>query len=358
MPRFEWHVVFVALALSIFWSGVAAKNSKTLSSDVPATAYEHAQTLVSLTDGRRLNLFCMGKGSPVVILEAGGGDDSLSFQRVQGRLAAVTRVCSYDRAGMGFSDPSDAPTTTSHVVNDLHALIRQASIPLPVILAGHSDGGLYVTFFAADYPHDVAGLILIDPDSPGLDMAAEKVLDQPWLKGWRANSQSELDQARLCVALAQRGDLARNPMRYPNCMDDPPNVDPGLHRLLNAQLARPSEQEAMLTEDLDTDPAPDGGLSKAELAFQRIHFDFGDKPLIVLSGTNEQGALPPFERAKVVKAMLANQAALASRSTQGKQILVNSQTEYLQTSHPDVVVHAITEVVGKVRRLECESQCP
>ena len=351
MQRIDWHVVgaLVGMALSICGLSTAAENPETPSTDVPATTYEHAQTLIALPNGRRLNLFCMGKGSPVVVFEAGGSDDSLSFRRVQGRLAAVTRVCSYDRAGMGFSDPSDAPSTVSHAVSDLHALIRQAAIPLPVVLAGHSDGGLYVTFYAAHYPDDVAGLVLIDPDSPGLDMAAEKVLDQPWLNQWRADDQSDIDQARLCLTLAQRGDLARTPARYPKCMDDPPNADPALHRLLNAQLARASEEEAMLTEDLDMDPAPDGGLSKAELAFQHIHFDFGDKPLIVVSGTNEQETLPPQERAKVEKAMLANQAALASHSTHGEQILVDSTTEYIQTSHPEVVVQAVTKVVEKAR---------
>ncbi|MFC3654097.1 alpha/beta hydrolase [Dyella humi] len=349
----KWRSAVVVVLWGALWSvgpEVAAATHQTVLTDVPLAAYEHAQTLVALPDGRRLNLFCVGAGTPVVIFEAGGGDDSLSFRRVQGRLAAVTRVCSYDRAGMGFSDPSDSPTTVSHVVNDLHALIRQEAIPLPVVLAGHSDGGLYVTFYAADYPEDVAGLVLIDPDSPGLDMAATKVLDQPWLNKWRAGDQSDMNQARLCFSLAQSGDLARTPARYPKCMDDPPNADPVLHRLLNAQLARPSEQEAILTEDLDTNPAPDGGLSKAELAFQRVHFDFGDKPLIVLSGIDELGMLPPQERTKVGKAMLANQAALASHSTQGKQILANSRTEYIQTSRPDVVVHAMTELVGKARK--------
>lgn len=347
-----WHsIVIIALWIApwLLGSEVVATTSQALPNDVPSAAYEHAQTLVALPDGRHLNLFCMGTGTPVAIFEAGGGDDSLSFRRVQGRLATVTRVCSYDRAGMGFSDPSDAPSTTSHAVNDLHALIRRASIPLPVILVGHSDGGLYATLYAADFPQDVAGMVLIDPDSPGLDMAAEKALDQPWLNEWRASDQSDIKQARLCFTLAQSGALARTPARYPKCMDNPPNADPALHRLLNTQLARPAEQEAIFTEDLDTSPTPNGGLSKAELTYQHVHFDFGDKPLIVLSGTNEQSGFPPAQLAKVIKAMLANQADLAAHSTQGKQILVDSSTEYIQTYQPDLVVHAVTEVVRKAR---------
>lgn len=345
--------LMATLAMSIaLWaatSDAATAASQTAVMDIPASAYEHAQTLVALPDGRRLNLFCMGTGTPVVILEAGSGDDSLSFRKVQGRLAAVTRVCSYDRAGMGFSDPSDAPSTAFHAVNDLHALIRQASMPLPVVLVGHSDGGLYVAFYAAEYSPDVAGLVLIDPDSFGLDESATKVLDQPWLNQWRAGTRNEIGQARTCLALAQSGALMRAPARYPDCMDNPPNADPTLHRLLNAQLARPSEQEAIITETLDTDPPSNRGLSNAELAFQRLHFDFGNKPIIVLSGTNELGDLPLSQRAKVTKAMLANQAAMAAYSTQGRQTLVDSKSEYLQTYYPDVVVRAVMDVVRKVR---------
>jgi pimeloyl-ACP methyl ester carboxylesterase len=347
-----WRLIAMVVACmtpGIIGTAVAAATSQPLPADVPSVAYEHAQTLVTLPDGRRLNLFCMGSGTPVVMFEAGGGDDSLSFRRVQGRLAAITRVCSYDRAGMGFSDPSGGPSTASQAVNDLHALIRRAAIPLPVVLAGHSDGGLYVTFYAADFPHDVAGMVLIDPDSPGLNRAATKVLDQPWLSEWRTSEQDDVKQTRLCFDLARSGALARAPEQYPKCMDDPPNADPVLHRLLDTQLARPSEQEAMLTEDLDTYPLPAGDLSVAELAFQHVCFDFGDKPLLVLSGTNEQGGLPPSQRGKVIKSMLANDAALAAHSTQGRQILVDSDSEYLQTYHPDAVVHAVTEVIRKVR---------
>lgn len=327
----------------------AAMTNQTSPGALPASRYEHAQKLVALPDGRHLNLFCMGSGTPVVMLEAGGGDDSLSFRHVQGRLANVTRVCSYDRAGMGFSDPSDAPSTTSHAVNDLHALIKHAGIPLPVILVGHSDGGLYATFYAADFPNDVAGMVLIDPDSPGLNSAATRVLDQPWLNQWRASAQDDIQQARLCLDLAKHGALARSPERYPKCMDDPPNPDRGLHRVLDAQLSRTSEQEAMLTEDLDTNPLPNRDVSAAEVAFQQVHFDFGDKPLIVMSGTNEQRDLPPSQRGKVIKAMLTNDAALVAHSTQGKQILVDSNTEYLQDYDPETVVRAVTEVVRKVR---------
>ena len=349
----RWRSLVIMMVGMTGWvMGTAAASTRNQSSpsDVPSSAYEHAQALIALPGGRRLNLFCMGAGTPVVILEAGGGDDSLTFRRVQGRLSAFTRVCSYDRAGMGFSDPSDAPNTAAHTVRDLHALVDRADIPKPFVLVGHSDGGLYASLYAAYFPDEVSGLVMIDPNNLGLDMAAEKVLDQPWLKEWRTSNLADIKQARHCLVLAKQGALASALARYPKCMDNPPNPDVVLHRRLDKQLARPSEQEALLTEMIDTYPKADGGLANAELTLRDAHFDFCDKPLIVLSGTNEQDELPPAELAKVTKAMLANQADLAAHSTKGKQLLVSSKTEYIQTYHPDVVVRSVTEIVEEVRK--------
>lgn len=352
----KWRLVTaVTVWLAVWPMGTAADGLRTgsmhrsLKADIPSSAYEHAQTLVALPDGRRLNIFCIGAGTPVVILEAGGGDDSLTFQRAQGCLSSVTRVCSYDRAGMGFSDASDGPSTAAHTVSDLHALVEKTALPKPFVLVGHSNGGIYTSLYAARFPDEVAGLVMIDPNNLGLDMAAEKVLDEPWLKRWRTSDQADIKQARLCLALAGKGALKRAPSRFSKCMDDPPNADIAIHRLLNIQLARPSEQEALLAELVDTYPEQDGGLSNAELTLQRANFTFGDKPLIVLSATNEQSALPPSERVKVNKAMLANQANLAARSTRGKQVFVNSSTEYIQTYQPEVVIRAVKDVVGEAR---------
>ena len=316
---------------------------------MPASSYEHAQRLVTLPGGRRLNLFCMGSGDPVVLLEAGGGEDSLTFRRVQGRLATTTRVCSYDRAGFGFSDPSDAPNTADHVVDDLHALIGQAGLPRPLVFVGHSNGGLYGRLYASRFPDDIAGMVMIDPNSLGLNMAAEKMLDATQLKAWRDSDQQDVREVRHCVELAERGELSRVGHRDAQCMDDPPNADPALHRLLDAQLATPSQQRALLSETVDTFPAPDGGLSNAEIAVQSVPFDFKDKPFIVISGTNEQGGLPVEQRRKVIKAMLANEADLAAHSTRGKQVLVDVSSEDIQLTHPRTVVRAVTEVVRQVR---------
>jgi pimeloyl-ACP methyl ester carboxylesterase len=101
----------------------------------------------------------MGSGSPTIILEAGLSGDSSGWVRVQPRLAEATRVCAYDRAGYYFSDPGPMPRTADAAVDDLHRLLEIASLRGPIVLVGHSLGGLLARLYAATYPADVAALV-------------------------------------------------------------------------------------------------------------------------------------------------------------------------------------------------------
>ena len=112
--------------------------------------------------GYALHLECSGSGSPTVVLEPGAGGTSASMAWVVPAVAEQTRVCVYDRAGRGGSEPADRPDDGAQVAADLHTLLQKAGVPGPYILAGHSFGGLYVRIFAARYPEEVAGLVLID----------------------------------------------------------------------------------------------------------------------------------------------------------------------------------------------------
>ncbi len=110
----------------------------------------------------RLHLDCMGSGSPTVILEPGGGGSAASMGLIAPAVARDTRVCVYDRAGRGWSDFAASPPDGAQIATDLHTLLHRAHVPGPYVLAGHSFGGLYVRTYAARYPQDVAGLVLID----------------------------------------------------------------------------------------------------------------------------------------------------------------------------------------------------
>lgn len=113
--------------------------------------------------GRSLFLDSQGAGSPTIVLEAGFGNGVNAWDLVQPALAQVTRVCSYDRAGIGRSDPPPhRPRAGVEIVDDLRALLKKADAPGPYVLVGHSLGGLYARLFAGLHPAEVAGLVLVD----------------------------------------------------------------------------------------------------------------------------------------------------------------------------------------------------
>lgn len=124
-------------------------------------AYPAPGLLVRVGD-HRLHIFCQGQGSPTVVLDAGLGGNSLDWSRVQPGVAEYTRVCAYDRAGYGWSEPGPLPRDSGRIAYELHKLLHTIAEPAPYLLVGHSFGGYNVRLFASQYPDEVAGLILVD----------------------------------------------------------------------------------------------------------------------------------------------------------------------------------------------------
>lgn len=116
--------------------------------------------------GHRLHLNCTGEGAPTVILEAGIGGSHLDWIRAQPGIGGFTRVCSYDRAGYGWSERGPKPRTVSAIAGELRSLIRNADIETPVVLVGHSFGGLISLYYASRFADEVAGLVLVDSMHP------------------------------------------------------------------------------------------------------------------------------------------------------------------------------------------------
>ena len=116
--------------------------------------------------GYKLFISCSGTGSPTVVLEGGAGQGSAYFARIAPEVASTTRVCTYDRAGRGQSEPATGSQDGAAIARDLHALLAASGNQGPYILAGHSSGGVYVRFFAAAYANEVAGVVLLDAQSP------------------------------------------------------------------------------------------------------------------------------------------------------------------------------------------------
>lgn len=117
-------------------------------------------------DGHGMHIDCTGSGSPVLILEAGGQNDSTIWGGVQPALSKTTTVCSYDRAGFGWSDTQPGPRDADHIADELHELLVRAGIKGPVVLIGHSIGGLFIRAYVTHYPADVAGLVFVDSATP------------------------------------------------------------------------------------------------------------------------------------------------------------------------------------------------
>lgn len=113
-----------------------------------------------------LHLLCTGHGAPTVLLEAGIGGNVLDWSLLQPKLARSVRVCSYDRAGAGWSEPSQRPRTLDNIADELRGVIAVAALDLPLVMVGHSFGGLSALHYARRYPMDVAGLVLLDSTHP------------------------------------------------------------------------------------------------------------------------------------------------------------------------------------------------
>jgi pimeloyl-ACP methyl ester carboxylesterase len=173
----EWpqRRVFVWLKRVVLWLvtgifGLAAVGAlyQTISVKLDQRAYPPLGQMIDV-GGYRMHLFCSGAnvdGSLTVILETGLGSISSTWARVQPEVAKATRVCSYDRAGMGWSDPSSEPRDAQHIAQELHTLLHNANIPGPYVLVGWSFGGLYVREYAGQYGNEVSGLVLLDSSHP------------------------------------------------------------------------------------------------------------------------------------------------------------------------------------------------
>jgi pimeloyl-ACP methyl ester carboxylesterase len=121
---------------------------------------------IYLVNGYKMHIDCTGSGSPALVLESGLGNESLIWSKVQPAISRTTRVCSYDRAGYGYSDAQPAPRDADRIAIELHSLLLQAKVSGPIILMGHSLGGLFIRDYATRYPEQVAGLIFVDASTP------------------------------------------------------------------------------------------------------------------------------------------------------------------------------------------------
>ena len=301
--------------------------------------YVRPQRLVDVGH-RRLNIYCTGSGSPTVVLDSGLGRDMFDWHHVQARVARRTRVCSYDRAGMGFSDPASSPRNAGAVVGDLHALLHNAGIAPPYVLAGHSIAGMYVRLYADRYPREVAGLVFVDPATEYQDRRFHAIA--PALIAFDDRQTQGL---KTCAAAAARGELRPGTRADRMCV--PPPL-PELSKKLNAAILLQLRHAAMWNE-LMSERDAFGTTSSAQVRAEQR--SYGNLPLIVLTAgkSEDPDVIPAAQKTALAKDWNASHDRVAALSSRGVNFIVPGAAHFIQLDRPSYVVSAIDEVVDQAR---------
>jgi pimeloyl-ACP methyl ester carboxylesterase len=266
--------------------------------------------------GYRMHINSAGAGSPIVILESGLSDSSLSWYKVQPEVARFVRVVSYDRAGLGWSDPSPQPRNSRVFAEELHTLLHNAGVPAPFVLVGHSMGGYDVRMFASLYRSEVAGMVLVDASHPDL-YARAPGMRQSFAR-WRNYLVGRQRQTRFGI-----------PRLRGWCDEGVPQP------ALRAVQCRSSWYEETLAE-LDGFPASGDQV--------RPTGSLGDMPLAVLTEDPDQ----VFPR-DMLPAFLECQDDLARLSTRATHVVAKGSGHQIQKERPDLVIAAIRQVVEQVK---------
>src|SRR5215210_3153257 len=154
-------MALLGLVVALLVLAVAGAIYQAIATELAERAYPPPGELVDV-GGYSLHINCVGQGSPTVVLDAGSGAFSAQWVRVQQEVSGITRVCAYDRAGMGWSEMGPEPRDAKQISSELHTLLKGAGIKGPYVLVGHSFGGMYMQTYAARYPYEVAGVVLVD----------------------------------------------------------------------------------------------------------------------------------------------------------------------------------------------------
>jgi len=285
---------------------------------------------------RKLHARLEGRGTPVVVFEAGISASSINWAVTQPRVAAFTSTCSYDRAGLGWSDSPRAPFDANRMVADLASLLDRLALPAPYVLVGHSFGGLLVRIFAERYPDKVRGLVLIDP-----------VLAGQWAHPEPANARLKMRGVRVarwgawCTRFGAMR-LATSPAvvnsvivpRFGGHGESAEGIidrlqtelvklPPPLVPIIRAHWCRPKNFLAMV----DHLTALEGGFA----VLKNVPLQC---PVTVISASN------------ITPDGLAEHRAIANLSTSGEHIVAQHSGHWIQFDEPQLIVDAIRRVAG------------
>lgn len=342
---------FVAVALAARGQkAVPPGSSASLDRSSPPVATDRliqSQTRVKVDGKRLLNLLCLGSGPMTVIFESGTGGGTYDWRHVQGAIARKATACSYDRAGYGFSDPAERRADASNAVDDLHRLIVHAGLKRPVVLVGHSNGGIYAVLYALTYPEDVAGMVLVDPGFTGQQDFDLYGLSSAKATELKRGNAAWIQSAQHCAALAKTGVLAEPQSSSSPCLDNPPNPDPQVHRALNEIQSKPPYTDALLSEFQSTFQMTAGATTNDREVPLRAG-ELGSLPLIVLTAGEHRASPADFtamDQAKYYTYWKLGHDRIAALSSQGRNIVIAHSGHFIQNDQPGEVIRYITDVL-------------
>ena len=306
----------VALAASSGWNAIALYWYR---HPPPGQSY--------LVDGHQMRIDCTGSGSPTLVLDAGLGNDGLIWGGVQPVLAKTTRVCSYDRAGFGWSDALPPPRDADHIAAELHGLLIAAKVNGPIVLMGHSIAGIYIRDYATRYPEKLAGLIFVDGSTPLQNrnpaFAAHGGMGPPPWFG---------------MLLMKAASAAGIPRLFGACSRRLPGFDDRAAKLqAEDQCHHPFAAIDGEAENFDR---------SGEQTVQTG--PYGTLPILIISQDPARAA-SEGQPTEVLKAWNQMQEDLKRLSTRSRRIIARGSSHYIQLDRPELVEREVKLFLEQIR---------
>jgi pimeloyl-ACP methyl ester carboxylesterase len=327
----------LSLLVLVVVAAIVGASYQALGNRADARRYPQQGKSVSLGpvfDNLTLNIDCRGQGSPTVILDSGLGVPAVGWNPVQTEVAKFAHVCSYDRAGYGWSGATSAPRTSLQIVKELHALLEAAGEKGPFILVGHSFGGYNVRVYNGQYPNDVAGMVLVDASHEDQN---ERM--SPAIQAFMKKSIEDLKRQEKLIPWLIRFGIARFAQRN---QGEAPGVSKEFGKEMLYLQRQPKFIEASASEL---------GSFVESAKEVRAAGNLGDKPLVVLTAgkSADPSQLPagfPKKEFDDFHEIWVNdlQVKESQLSTRGKRFMVSDSSHMIPFERPDTIVAAIHEV--------------
>lgn len=330
--------------------GCAALAAPTRADDAPARplvtdpAYLGPARLVDI-GGRRLNLYCRGTGSPAVIFDSGMNDTTIAWALIQPEISKTHTTCSYDRAGLGFSDASDRPGTALTDVEDIHKALQATHINPPYLLVGHSAGGMAVRVFADRYRDEVVGMVIVDGSHED-QVSRAKAIEALEAKEMPALAKHDAPAGPNCVEAAKTGAIPKDSPAYAPCVGEMyPGVNQAITDATFAALATLRSQKAYAAEEANFSTVS----ADQTRATRR---DFGDMPIIVLTHAPRPAPEGTPQAVQDRRTMMWEKLHndIAAMSTHGVNWIVPRSSHIINYDRPEIVIDAIEQALAIAAR--------